>query len=313
MVLGRVAGQGEEHLIQAGLTEREVRDRQLGAGQRPQRMRDPVRVVDPRRQPCRVRCQVHRHPERLGQQPLGVGPLLRVTQPHLQRARSDRGLELAGGALSDEVAVVDDGDPVGELVGLVQVLGGQQHRGPAGGQRPDDLPDLAAATRVQPGGRLVQEQQLGGDDDAGGDVQPPSHAPGVGLDLPPGRLGQPEGVQQLARPRPGAWPREAEEPGQQHQVLPPGQVLVDRGVLAGQGNQAAHHIGLRRDVVSEDPCRSAVWTEQRGEHPDGGGLAGPIWPKDAVHRTGGYRQVDAIDGQGLAERLDQARRLDGQS
>jgi hypothetical protein len=48
--------------------------------------------------------------------------------------------------------VVDHRDPVGQLVGLVQVLGGQQHRGPAGDQPPVGLPDLVAAARVQPGG-----------------------------------------------------------------------------------------------------------------------------------------------------------------
>ncbi len=38
-------------------------------------------------------------------------------------------LQLGGGPLGDRPAVVDDDDPVGELVGLVQVLGGEQQRG----------------------------------------------------------------------------------------------------------------------------------------------------------------------------------------
>jgi hypothetical protein len=80
----------------------------------------------------------------------------------MQGAGADRGLELPGGALGDDPAVVDDGDPVGQLVGLVQVLGGQQDGGAAGGQRSDDVPDLVAAVGVQPGGRLIQHQQLGG-------------------------------------------------------------------------------------------------------------------------------------------------------
>ena len=66
--------------------------------------------------------------ERRGEDPLGLGPLLGVAQPHVQRAGADRRLELAGGALGDHLAVVDDRDPVGELVGLVEVLRGQQHR-----------------------------------------------------------------------------------------------------------------------------------------------------------------------------------------
>jgi hypothetical protein len=34
-------------------------------------------------------------------------------------------------------------------------------RGAAGDQRPDDLPDLVAAARVEPGGRFVEEDQVG--------------------------------------------------------------------------------------------------------------------------------------------------------
>ena len=46
---------------------------------------------------------------------------------HVQRALADRRLELAGRALGDHAAVVDDRDAVGELVGLVEVLRAQQH------------------------------------------------------------------------------------------------------------------------------------------------------------------------------------------
>ena len=53
-------------------------------------------------------------------------------------------------------AVVDGRYPVRQLVRLVQILGGEQN-GSAG---PDHLPHLVAAARVEPGGRLVPEQQL---------------------------------------------------------------------------------------------------------------------------------------------------------
>ena len=61
-------------------------------------------------------------------------------------------------ALGDHPPAVDHRDPVGELVGLLEVLRGQQHRGAVGDQRADRRPDLVAAARVQPGGRLVEEQ-----------------------------------------------------------------------------------------------------------------------------------------------------------
>jgi len=249
---------------------------------------------------------VHGHAEGLRQDLLGLDALVRVSQAHLQGAGADRGLELAGGAFGDEAAVVDDGDPVGELVGLLQVLGGQQHRGAAGGQRANQFPDLVAAAGVQPGGGLVQEQQLGDHDDAGGDVQAAAHAPRVGVHQPPGRLGQAEGVQQLTGPRPGLAPREAQQPAQQHQVFPAGQILVDRGVLAGQGNPAAHRVRLSHHVVAEHPRVAGVGAQQGGQHPDDGGLAGAVGPQHAVDHAGGHGQVDPVDGLGLPEGLDQA-------
>ena len=73
-----------------------------------------------------------------------------------------RRLSSSGGALGDHPAVVEHRDPVGQLVGLLQVLGGQEDGDAAGHQVPDDLPHVAAAARVQPGGRLVEEDHLAG-------------------------------------------------------------------------------------------------------------------------------------------------------
>ena len=49
--------------------------------------------------------------------------------------RAEPRLQLGRGALGDHPAVVDDRDRVGEPVGLVQVLGGQQHGRPGRGER----------------------------------------------------------------------------------------------------------------------------------------------------------------------------------
>jgi hypothetical protein len=43
-------------------------------------------------------------------------------------AAGDAPFQLVGGALGDDAAVVEDGDPIGELVGLVEVLGGEEDR-----------------------------------------------------------------------------------------------------------------------------------------------------------------------------------------
>jgi hypothetical protein len=94
--------------------------------------------------------------------------------------------------------MVDDGDPVGDPVGLLQILGGQQHGGAGGDQLADQRPQVAAAGRVQPGGRLVQEQHLGPADQGGAQVKPAAHPARVGPDLAVGRLHQANALQHLA-------------------------------------------------------------------------------------------------------------------
>jgi hypothetical protein len=85
-------------------------------------------------------------------------------------------LELGEGAVHDDPALVQDRDPVGELFGLVQVLGGEQHRRAALGELLDGLPHLDARLRVEPGRRLVEEDDRRVPDEAHRDVEAAAHA-----------------------------------------------------------------------------------------------------------------------------------------
>jgi hypothetical protein len=71
-----------------------------------------------------------------------------VRNGELDDVAADPALQLLGGACRDDQAVIDDHDLVRQLVGLVQVLGGQQQRGPVGDQRPDDVPHPQPRPRV---------------------------------------------------------------------------------------------------------------------------------------------------------------------
>src|SRR5262249_43793736 len=59
---------------------------------------------------------------------LGLGQRARVGEPEPDVPAGDHALELVGRALGDQRAVVKQRDPVGELVGLLQVLGGEEDR-----------------------------------------------------------------------------------------------------------------------------------------------------------------------------------------
>ena len=63
------------------------------------------------------------------------------------------------------------------------------------------LPELVAALRVEAGGRLVEEQDRRGGDEARREIEPAPHAAGVRLDEPVGGVGEPEALEQLVGAR----------------------------------------------------------------------------------------------------------------
>lgn len=140
--------------------------------------------------------------DRLGQRPRacrrgqGEGPVGAAVRPqrrprgfpvrfghlHVDDRAAEPVLQLVARSLADEPALVDDVDAVGELVGLVQILRGQEHRGPGTDQGADQVPHLQAAARIDAGGRLVQKQHLGPSHQRRGQVEAPLHAARIGSD-----------------------------------------------------------------------------------------------------------------------------------
>src|SRR5690606_36050852 len=88
----------------------------------------------------------------------GAGGRRGVGQRDADDGAAQARLELGGRALGDDPPVVDHRDAVGEAVGFLQVLGGEQQGRALGHQFGDDVPQVAAAGRVEPGGRFVEEQ-----------------------------------------------------------------------------------------------------------------------------------------------------------
>jgi hypothetical protein len=134
----------------------------------------------------------------------------RVDEALVSHRPADLGLtgdlpgQRVGRAVGDDPAAVEDEDPVGQLLGLVQVVRGEQDRGvELVGEAVHQVVELAPGLRVEARGRLVEEQQLRTADDADRDVEPPPLAAGKGPDLLLRVLGEPDGLDQLVGvPRP---------------------------------------------------------------------------------------------------------------
>ena len=97
----------------------------------------------------------------------GAAPPSRARRSAGRRASASRGgvadlgLQRRRRALGDDLAAADDRDPVGELVGLLEVLGGEEDGGAPRCSAAHLLPDRLAADRVEAGGGLVEEEHLG--------------------------------------------------------------------------------------------------------------------------------------------------------
>ena len=176
---------------------------------------------------------------------------------------------------------------------------------------PDRVPHLGAGSWVEPGGRLVEEDERRLRDEARREVEAATHAAGEVLQRALRGIGQAELFEQLGRFGPRRFGAEAVQAREEVEVLARAQRLVDRGVLPGHADELAHDMRLAHHVMPEDACAAAIGAEQCREHADGGRLAGAVRPEHAIDAAGADGEVDVIDGAVVAEVLDESVGLDG--
>ncbi|HEX8006215.1 MAG TPA: hypothetical protein VF482_07290 [Trebonia sp.] len=128
--------------------------------------------------------------------------IARVRHACLEGGATGLRFQLVGRSLGDLLSLIDDDDTVREVLGFFHVLGGEQHRRAGVDQFPDESPHLVTGSRVQAGGRLVEEQDRGVRDQAGPDVEAPPHPARVGLDQVVGRVREREPLERLLRAAP---------------------------------------------------------------------------------------------------------------
>ena len=239
--------------------------------------------------------------------------LRRVLRDRLDARAADLVLQRLGRALGDDAAAVDDPDAVGEHVGLLEVLGGEEDGHAAVGREPLHLlPQRAAALHVEAGGGLVEEQDARPVDEREREVEPALHAAGVAAHAAVGGLHEPDALEQL---RPSA--RAPRRP-----VMPCRAVWSFRcSRPVRNGSSAASWSAAPIVARTAAPSSTTSWPghpraprrrrEQRGEHVDGGGLARAVRPEEAVHLAGLHAQVDPVDrARALLELPDEALGLD---
>ena len=232
------------------------------------------------------------------------GEILAGDLPGMQRRLPD---DLVRSALGQELSIGDIGEAMAALR-LVHVVRADEHRDALGGERVELVPELAPRLRVHACGRLVEQQQLGVVQQAGGEREPL---------LPPAG----ERAGELLRPRAQTEPFEPLA----HAALPVGhpvhardevEVLLDRQVLVVA--EALGHVadapldlgGAGAQVEAEGGAAAFVGREQPAQHADRGGLAAAVRPEKSDDPAARDGEVDVIDHGAPAVALGQAVDLD---
>src|SRR5262249_33625963 len=156
-------------------------------------------------------------------------------------------------------------------LGLVHVVGGDQHGEAFGRERVDLAPELAPRFWVDARGRLVEQQQLRTGQRAGAEREPLLPAAGQGTgDL---LLAALQAEPRNHRARRAARVGKPIDAGDELEVLPHRQVLVQAEALRHVADADLDLVGLGADVVTEAGAVPFVRREQPAQHADGRGLA----------------------------------------
>src|SRR6266540_1567870 len=265
--------QREEHLVESGRTQGHVFQRDAPLLEWPECPAElfPASIHD------------HHHPARglidlgfavpdRGERARHLGDVLGSADVDLDHLAPCALLQLGGCALGDGSAVIDDDDLIGQVVGFVQVLGGEQNVGPPVDEPAHRVPQVEAASWIHTRGRLVEQQQPRGADQTRPEVQLTAHAPRVRSHKTVRVLGEAQLLEHrraVGASRGSVLPEQARD---HLEVLASGHRRFDRGELTGEPDRRSHGVCLSNHVVPEDAQRACVRLEERRDAPHEGGL-----------------------------------------
>ena len=213
--------------------------------------------------------------------------------------------QLDQGAGLDRAAGSDDAHAIAESFHLRQDVARQQNGAPGLLGLADGVLEDRLHQRVEPRGRLVEDQQL----DIGRQRRHERHLLSVALRVRPALLARVE-LEPLDQGGPPALDEPATQPTEQVDDLSTRQVGPQRDVTGDVGESSVQCCRLGPGVATEQPRVTAVRAQQPEEDPDRGRLPRAVRPEEPVHLTGGDRQVESVEGQRGSEAFGESGDLD---
>jgi len=213
--------------------------------------------------------------------------------------------QLRQGSGLDGVAVLDDADTVAEGLHLGEDVAGEQDGAPMLPLGLDAVVEDLLHQRIQTRGRLIEDEQL----HVGGQRRDERDLLSVALGVGASLLG---GVEVEALEQVGAAvPVEASaQAAEQVDHLAAGEVRPQGDVTGHVGQAPVQGSCVAPGVAAQQARTTRVRVQQPEQHPQGGGLAGPVGAEEAVHLARGNGEVEVVQGPGAAEELGQAADVD---
>ena len=177
-------------------------------------------------------------------------------------------------------------------------------------RRPTSAQSAVRDCGIEPGRRLVEEEDLRPVHESEREVEPPLHPARVRAHLAVGCRLEPHALEQLVRPLLALGAGDAVQRRLEAQVLAAREQRVERGFLEGSADGRAHLRALLDDVEAGDARAAVGRRQQRREHVHGRRLAGAVRSQEAVDLAFGDDEVDPVHGADVLEVADEPLRLD---
>ena len=194
-------------------------------------------------------------------------------------------------------APADDGHPIGQGLDLAEDVTRQQDRAAILAPLADDVLEGLFHERVEPGGRLVEHEQVG----VGGERRDEGDLLPVALGVVADPLGRVE-VEPLDEGGPAGLVEAALGRAEDVEALPAGEPRPERDIAGDIGEPFVERRRLAPRVTPEELDVPAAGTDEAEDDPDRGRLARPVGAEEAVDLAGGAPRGRARRGRGPVRR-----------
>ena len=196
--------------------------------------------------------------------------------------------------------MVDDADPIAQALRLLHVVGGVEHPDARRAQLLHAREDRVTALRIDADRRLVEDQQGRPVKEPDADVEAPLHTTGELTGSVVGRIEQPDGLQDLRRPRRETTPAEAVQTAEESKVLRRGEIGIDGQILWHVADRSLGVAHLRVQIVTGDLHRPRVSAQQPAQHRNRRRLPRAVRTEQAIRLPGTDLETDTVDHRDLA-------------